>query len=57
LIWPPVRYELEKTGKVIGPNDLIIASIVLAKKGVLVTHNTREFKKVAGLTIEDWIME
>jgi tRNA(fMet)-specific endonuclease VapC len=49
-----IRYSLEKRGKIIGPNDLIIASTVIAHNGVLVTHNTKEFKVVSGLTIEDW---
>jgi tRNA(fMet)-specific endonuclease VapC len=34
--------------------DLLIASIALANNVILVTHNTREFKRVKGLKIEDW---
>lgn len=49
-----IRSELEKSGHQIGPNDLIIASIVLANDGILVTHNTKEFERVSGLKIEDW---
>ena len=49
-----IRSLLEKEGKLIGPNDLIIASIVKAENGILVTHNTKEFEKVPGLKIEDW---
>lgn len=49
-----IRNQLEKGGELIGPNDLIIASITKANKGTLVTHNTREFSKVDGLLIEDW---
>ena len=43
-----VRADLEKTGTPIGPNDLLIASIALANNVILVTHNTREFKRVKG---------
>ncbi|MDR1114230.1 MAG: type II toxin-antitoxin system VapC family toxin [Candidatus Margulisbacteria bacterium] len=53
-IYAVLRNKLEKTGKLIGPNDLLIASIVLAAGGTLVTHNKREFKRVPNLLIEDW---
>lgn len=49
-----IRWTLEQEGKQIGPNDLIIASTVLAHEGVLVTHNTKEFERIKGLKIEDW---
>lgn len=57
LHYADIRYTLEKTGKIIGPNNLIIAATVRVKNGVLVTHNTKEFKKVKGLSIEDWVVE
>lgn len=38
----------------IGTQDLRIASIVLANKGILLTKNLRDFEKVPGLTIQDW---
>lgn len=49
-----IRSRLEKNGTPIGANDLLIASIVLADKGILVTHNTREFCRIPELQIEDW---
>jgi len=49
-----VRADLEKSGAVIGPNDLMIAATVLASGGVLVTHNVAEFSRVAGLRLVDW---
>ena len=49
-----IRYEMERAGKPIGPNDLLIASIVLAEKGILVTNNVSEFKRVPNLEITDW---
>jgi len=39
---------------VIGPNDLMIASIARARGQVLVTHNTNEFSRVSDLKLEDW---
>ena len=41
-------------GTLIGPNDLMIASICLARGLTLVTHNVVEFSRVPNLEIEDW---
>ena len=49
-----IRAQLEKLGTPIGPNDLLIASIALARDVTLVTANTREFARVEGLQWEDW---
>ena len=49
-----IRSYLEKEGKKIGPNDLMIASIARAHNAVLVTYNMREFKRVPGIELEDW---
>jgi len=49
-----VRAELARRGRPIGPNDTLIAAIALAHDLVLVTHNTEEFRRVPGLTLEDW---
>ena len=49
-----IRADLAAQGTPIGPNDLMIAAIALANNLILVTHNTREFARVAGLTLEDW---
>jgi tRNA(fMet)-specific endonuclease VapC len=48
------RNELERSGQRIGAMDLMIASVALAHDLILVTHNTSEFVRVAGLKIEDW---
>lgn len=45
---------LAAAGRPIGPNDLLIAATALARDLTLVTHNVREFSRVAGLKIEDW---
>lgn len=49
-----IRSHLERHGSPIGPYDLQIAAIALANDLTLVTHNTREFTRVPGLSIEDW---
>lgn len=49
-----IRGHLEKIGKIIGPYDLQLAGQSLALELILVTHNTREFSRVPGLSIEDW---
>lgn len=48
------RARLATLGQSIGPNDLMIASIALANNLTLVTHNTREFSRVANPQTEDW---
>lgn len=50
-----IRVELEKAGTPIGGNDLLIAAQVLALDAVLVTDNIREFKRVKGLRVENWL--
>ena len=49
-----VRAHLATVGAPIGPNDLMIAAISLAHGLILVTHNTKEFSRVPGLSLEDW---
>jgi tRNA(fMet)-specific endonuclease VapC len=49
-----LRGKLAMAGTPIGPNDLMIAAIALSRRLTLVTHNTREFSRVAGILIEDW---
>ncbi len=52
-----LRAHLAIKGTPIGPYDLQIAAIALVNNLVLVTHNTREFSRVAGLRMEDWEVE
>mgnify|MGYP003314473310 CR=1 FL=1 len=54
ICYGEIRSYLEKKGDLIGPNDMLIASIVLAEEGILVTHNVKEFAKIPNLSIEDW---
>lgn len=49
-----IRHHLESQGIPIGPYDMQIAAIALANGCTLVTHNTNEFSRVPGLSLEDW---
>ena len=53
-IFGELRAELARKGMLIGPYDLQIAAIALANHCTLVTHNTNEFSRIAGLKLEDW---
>lgn len=50
-----IRSDLEARGQVIGPNDLHIAAHAKAANLTLVTNNLREFERVEGLSVENWI--
>lgn len=50
-----IRHHLETSGKLIGNNDLWIASHALASKLILVTNNVAEFERVPGLRVENWV--
>lgn len=50
-----VKAELQRRGTPIGPLDTLIAAHAKALKVVLVTNNTREFSRVDGLVVEDWV--
>lgn len=49
-----VKAALEIAGTPIGSYDMQIAAIALVHGLIVVTHNTREFSRIAGLQIEDW---
>jgi len=50
-----VKVALRLAGTPIGPNDTAIAGHAIAASAVLVTNNTREFERVPGLMLEDWV--
>jgi len=50
-----LRAELERTGRPIGGNDLLIAAHALASGHTLVTHNDLEFGRISGLACENWL--
>ena len=50
-----IRAALEKKGTPIGPYNVLIAGTALCKQGVLVTSNTKEFRRVLKLQIVNWL--
>ena len=50
-----IRAELEQAGTPIGAHDSWIAAHALALHAILVTDNIREFSRVSGLTVENWL--
>lgn len=51
-----IRAFLEKKGTPIGSYDTLIAGQALANNLTLITHNVREFERVQGLLLEDWLV-
>jgi tRNA(fMet)-specific endonuclease VapC len=49
-----IRARLESAGTPIGPEDILIAATALTRNATLVTHNVREFTRIAELQTEDW---
>lgn len=52
-----IRTDLERKGTPIGPMDLLIAAHAKSKRLTIVTNNVREFARVEGLAVEDWVNE
>ncbi|EJM98444.1 putative nucleic acid-binding protein, contains PIN domain containing protein [Phyllobacterium sp. YR531] len=50
-----IRAELHSIGKIIGPNDILIAAHACARGTILVTNNLKEFSRVPGLKAETWL--
>ncbi len=57
MTYGDVCASLEQQGSAIGPLDMLIGSHAHALNIVLVTHNTREFSRIDGLRLEDWIAQ
>ncbi len=49
-----IRAQLEREGRVISERDTQIASIAMANKLIIVTHNVKEFDRIDKLKVEDW---
>lgn len=54
-VYGDIAARLEKRGQIIGGNDLFIAAHSLSRKLTLVTSNVREFNRVDGLKVENWV--
>jgi tRNA(fMet)-specific endonuclease VapC len=57
LPWTHARHchQLRTQGRPIGQMDLLIAAQALAEDAILVTNNTREFERIDGLQLENWL--
>ena len=47
--------SLQKTGQLIGIEDVLIAATALHHQSILVTANTRHFTRIEKLTVENWL--
>ncbi len=50
-----IKSELKKQGKIVPDMDICIASITKSKKMTLVTNNIKDFARIEGLKVENWI--
>ena len=55
LFYGKLRVALESRGEPIGPNDMLIAAQALAEGITVVTANEREFRRVRGLKVQNWL--
>ena len=56
-IYGSIRTRLESAGTPIGGNDLLIAAQALAHEHTLVTDNDKEFSRIEGLRVENWLKD
>jgi tRNA(fMet)-specific endonuclease VapC len=54
-IYARERVALERRGEPIGAHDMLIAAHALALDATLVTNNEREFRRIKGLRVENWM--
>src|SRR3990167_7127897 len=54
LLFAEHKAQLKKQGAILADMDLMIASIVLANDGILVTNNIKHFEKIKSLKFENW---
>ena len=54
-LYGELRAQFERTGRPIGANDLLIAAHALALGHTVVTDNEREFARIDGLQVENWL--
>ncbi len=57
LHYAEIRLELARIGRPVGANDLLIAAHARSLNLTLVSNNTREFERVPGLKLEDWLAQ
>jgi tRNA(fMet)-specific endonuclease VapC len=57
IAYGKIRAALNRAGQMIGPMDLLIAAHALAQGIIVVTNNEKEFRRVDGLDVENWMLE
>jgi tRNA(fMet)-specific endonuclease VapC len=55
MVYGKLRAELKRSGKALGPNDMLIAAHALAIDATLVTGDMKAFLQVPGLKVENWL--
>lgn len=50
-----LRHQLQSTGQPIGSLDMLIAAHALSLNAILVSNNSKEFQRVKGLIVENWV--
>lgn len=55
-LWGSLRAHLASQGSPIGPYEIQLAAHSISKGLIMVTHNTREFERVPGIMLEDWVI-
>ena len=55
IAYGELRHQLETAGTPIGANDMLIAAHAMAQGLTVVTDNVREFRRVEGLRVENWL--
>ena len=55
-VYGNVRKALEAKGQRIGERDLLLVSQAVALGATMVTNNTREFERIEGLKLENWVV-
>lgn len=56
-VYGELRIKLERTGSLIGSNDLWIAAHAISLGAIIVTDNVREFARVPDLPVENWLRQ
>ena len=51
-----IKSKLKKEGKIIGELDMQIAGIAMANDLILITNNFKEFERIDGLKINNWVL-
>ena len=56
IYYGKLRSQLEKNGAPIGPLDMLIGAHAQSLKAVLITNNLKEFTRIEGLKVENWVI-